>query len=167
MGRQLAGRTRRALAAAGAAAALVLGLSGCGTDLAGFSDRAEPACAKALRAVERLGISGDTSVGTPTAALRTALDRYKIIELLVSELTEGALPGGADGEAIEAKWLDPSRRSMDAREKDMLELSHAVRDGDDERVPELAEAADRAGADGVDDQFLADNDMPSCAALFS
>lgn len=146
---------------------LAVGLSGCGTDLAGFAERADASCAKSLRTVERLATTGDTSTGTPTAALRTALDRYKIIELLISELTEGARPGGADGAAIETKWLDPSRRSMESREKDLLALSHAVRDDDDARVPALAEAAEQAGVDGVDEQFLADNDMPSCAALFS
>ncbi|MCW2604071.1 MAG: hypothetical protein JWN61_2206 [Pseudonocardiales bacterium] len=160
-------RARRALAATGLAAVLAAGLSGCGTDLAGFADRADAACAKSLRVVDRLATTGDTSTGTPTAALRTALDRYKVIELLVSELTEGALPGGADGSAIESKWLGPSRRSMEAREKDLLDLSHAVGDGDDDRVPELAASADRAGVDGVDKEFLVEANMPSCAALFS
>jgi hypothetical protein len=157
---------RRAVAGA-LAIALAIGLSGCGTGMAGFADGTNASCAKSLRAVQRLASTGDTSTGTPTAALRTALDRFKIIELLVSELTEGAQPGGADGAAITDKWLDPSRRSLAARQKDLLALSHAVRDGQDAAVPELATAAQRAGADGVDAQFLADSDMPACAALFS
>lgn len=158
---------RRRAVAAGLAIALAVGLSGCGTDLVGFTHGANASCAKSLRSVERLASTGDTSTDTPTAALRTALDRFKIIELLVSELTEGALPGGADGAAIKDKWLDPSRRSLASRQKDLLALSHAVRDREDAAVPELAKAAQRAGADGVDDQFLTDSDMPACATLFS
>ena len=152
-----------------AAGAAVLGsslLTGCGTDLAGFADRADAACAKAGRTIDRLAITGDTSAGTATAALRTALDRYKVIELLISELTEGARPGGADGRAIEDNWLDPARRSLAERQADLLALSHAVRDGDDARVPELTDLAARAGVDGVDAGYLSDNGMPACAALF-
>ena len=153
-----------------AAGAAVLGsslLTGCGTDLAGFADRADAACAKAGRTIDRLAITGDTSAGTATAALRTALDRYKVIELLISELTESARPGGADGRAIEDNWLDPARRSLAERQSDLLALSHAVRDGDDARVPELADLASRAGVDGVDAGYLGDNGMPACAALFA
>lgn len=160
-------RTRRVLAAGGLGIALALAASGCGTDLAGFSSGADASCAKSLRAVQQLATTGDTSTGTPTAALRTALDRYKIIELLISELTEGALPGGDDGAAIKDRWLDPSRRSLESRRADLLALSHAVRDGEDSRVPELAAAADLAGVDGVDQQYLSTSAMPSCATLFS
>lgn len=160
-------RARQALAAGGLGIALAVSLSGCGTDMAGFSTSADASCAKSLRAVERLATTGDTSNGTPTAALRTALDRYKIIELLVSQLTEGDLPAGTDGTDIQDKWLDPSRRSLTSRETDLLALSHAVRDGDDGQVATLAEAAEQAGVDGVDRQFLVASNMPSCAALFS
>jgi hypothetical protein len=160
-------RLRRALAAGGLAAVVAAGLSGCGTDLDGFASRADASCAKSARSIERLAVTGDTSTGTPTAALRTALDRFKIIELLISELTEGALPGGADGAAIESRWLAPSRASMVARQSALLALSHAVRDGQDARVPELAAAASLAGVDGVDYGFLADSGMPRCSVLFS
>jgi hypothetical protein len=150
-----------------AGAALIAALAGCGADMAGFADRADSACAKTARAIERLDITGDTSTGSTTAALRKELDRYKAMELLVSEITEGALPDGADGEAIESRWLEPARSSLESRRADLLALSHAVRDEDDERVPELAAEASKAGTDDVDDRYLAENDMPACAALFS
>lgn len=160
------GVLRRSGAAAGALA-MVIGAAACGTDMTGFAQRADAACAKSARVIDRLDLTGDTSTGTPTAALRTALDRYRTLELLISELTEGAVPAGTDGADLERRWLDPARRSLDDRQPDLLALSQAVHDGQNARVPELSLEAAKAGTDGVDGAYLADNDMPACAALFS
>ena len=158
-------RGSAALAALAVGAGLVL--SGCSSSPSQFASRSDAACAKAGAAIDRLAISGDTSTGTDAAALRAALDRYAIIERLVSQISTSSMPSGDPGKAVESQWLDPSRRSMVDRQPDLRALSVAVHNGDAAKVPSLAAAAELAGTDGVDTAYLRGQGMDSCATVFS
>lgn len=160
-------RARRAAVFVAALGFVAAAVAGCAPSSDAFAARSDASCAKAQRAIDQLAVRGDTATGTPAAALRTAIDRYTIVERLVSEISEGKLPSGAEGRRLQASWIDPSRASLTDRRSDLDALSRAVDDGRNAEVPALAAAASLAGTDGVDAAYLGQLGMPACSALFA
>lgn len=155
---------------AGAALAAALGIAAitaCTPSPSSFASDSDAACEKAQHAIRDLATSGDTATGAPVAALRTQIDRYTIVERLVSQISEGGLPSGDEGRRLQSSWIDPSRASLTDRRADLAALSSAVDDGRDAAVPGLAAQAALAGTDGVDAGYLEQQGMPACAALFA
>ncbi len=143
-----------------AVAALGL-LTGC--DLGhpgGYVARSNSYCAQTSRA-----IAGLARPVTADQQLRFALDRYTLVEKLVSEMTDSARPGGGTGATLDADWLVPARRSLADGRTDLAGLRAAVRS----HTPTAAAFARTLaiGTVGVDTTSLRTLHLSDCALTFT
>lgn len=154
-------RSRRS--ALGLATLVLAGAAGCGVGQpSGFTARSDATCSAAITSIAALAAPAD-----PPAGLRYALDRYVIVEKAVATLTDSALPGGDAGAQLRARWLRPSRASLDGATTRLETLRQAARRDDTAAATGAFRAAVVSGTAGVDTGYLRERGLDRCATLFT
>ncbi len=104
---------------------------------------------------------------TPKKQLQYALDRYTLVERLVSEMTESNLPGGQEGRDLKSRWLHPAEVSLVDGRSALTDLRSAVEADDRARADAAFDRADAIGTRGVDAALLEERGLARCATLFT
>lgn len=139
----------------------------------GFTARSNSYCAASAKQIAAL-----STPHTAKAQLQYAMDRYTIMEHLVSVMTDSSLPGGTAGAQLRAGWLRPARASLTDGRTVLADLRAAVNTHPAATAPagpaagtqptELTEFDDALaiGTQHVDTDLLRSRGLVDCAKVF-
>lgn len=103
---------------------------------------------------------------TAKEQLGYAIDRYTLIERLVSEMIESSLPSGDEGRQLRDRWLTPARLSLTDGHDALTRLRVAVESADRPAADAAFAQARLLGTTDVDVGLLRARGLTRCATLF-